>query len=656
EYTFGGRQYLHSIVHDVTERKRAEEALRKAEEKYRSVVENIKEVVFQTDVEGRWTYLNRAWDEITGFAVQDSVGQVFLNYVHPEDRERNLALFEPLIERRKEYCRHEVRYLHRDGGFRWVEVFARLTLDAGGAVLGTSGTLTDITERRAAGEQLRLAASVFRHSHEGIVLADAQNRIVDVNEAFTRITGYAREDVIGANPSVLKSGHQGADFYAAMWDELGREGFWQGEVWNRRKDGGVYPELLTISAVRDTQGQVSHYVGVFADISHIKRHQQELEHIAHYDALTHLPNRILLADRMRLALAQATRSETMVGVCYVDLDGFKGINDAYGHSVGDKLLVEVARRLKDALRLGDTVARLGGDEFVLVLVGLNTVEECEGVLERVVHALAEPFFAGGPPLAVSASIGVALYPESEGDADTLLRHADQAMYEAKQSGKNRYRLFDPEHDRRARSHRARLRELDIAVARNELVLYYQPKVNLRTGEVVGMEALLRWQHPQQGLLLPASFLLKLNNTEMECRLGNWVLESALGQIEAWQGCGLALPVSVNISAPHLEHADFVPGIKALLEAHPLAAGLLELEVLETAALEDVERVAQVIAACRELGVSFALDDFGTGYSSLTYFRRLPADTLKIDKSFVMTMLEDPDDLAIVEGVIGLTRA
>ncbi|MBS1190187.1 MAG: hypothetical protein H6R10_1979 [Rhodocyclaceae bacterium] len=517
--------------------------------------------------------------------------------------------------------------------------------------------LNESLERyRRSEERLRLAASVFQHSHEGILLTDADGRIFDINEAFTRITGYSREEVLGQRPNLLRSGHHARDFYLALWTAVMETGHWQGELWNRRKNGELYPELLTISAVRDASGGISHYVGVFADISPIKLHEQQLERIAHYDALTQLPNRVLLADHMRLALAQAKRSETLVGVCYLDLDGFKGINDVHGHAAGDRLLVEVARRLGRTLRAADTVARLGGDEFVLLLVGLHSAEECEEVLQRVIRTVSEPVFQEGAVFSVSASIGVALYPATDDDADVLLRQADLAMYEAKQAGKNRYQLFNPEQDRRVRSYRARLKELEMALERGELLLYYQPKVNLRTGEVVGMEALLRWQHPAQGLLLPGAFLDGLNNPELEVRIDRWVLAAACGQMDAWRAMGISLGVSVNISAAYLESADFVPQIRELLATHRDAARLLELEVLETAALEDLDRVARIMDECRGLGVPFALDDFGTGYSSLTYFRRLPAETLKIDSSFVRDMLEDPDDSAIVEGVIGLTRA
>jgi len=651
-----GRQVAISIVRDIRERKRSEAALRQAEEKYRSVVESIKQGVFQIDNTNRWSYLNPAWEEITGFTVAEVLGHNSADALLPTDRARYLKTLAPLFAHQAPLCRDQFRFLYHSGGYRWVELFAQATSDSAGHYNGISGTLTDITERRAAETQLRLAASVFQHSHEGIVLTDREARIIDVNDAFTRITGYSRHEVVGQNPRFLKSGHQDPTFYANLWQALEQRGFWQGEVWNRSKQGEVYPELLTISAVHDEQGGTSHYVGVFADISPLKSHEQQLERIAHYDALTQLPNRILLADRMQQALAQAKRAGHRVAVCYLDLDGFKAVNDTRGHAAGDELLTEVARRLKAWVREGDTVARLGGDEFVLLLLGLESVDQCEEILARVNHAIAEPVFLSGTPVSVSASIGVALFPDTDGDADTLLRYADQAMYGAKEAGKNRFQLVSMEQDRYARRRRALLRELDLALERNELLLHYQPKVNLHNGQVVGVEALLRWRHPKRGLLAPNSFLFDLNHAPLEIRIGRWVLESTLAQGEQWRANGLTLGLSVNISAPHLEAGDFPDHIEQLMAQYPWAKGRFELEVLESAAVEDIDRVAQLMRACQAAGVSFALDDFGTGYSSLTYFRRLPAETLKIDKSFVITMLENSDDHAIVEGVLGLTTA
>ena len=527
----------------------------------------------------------------------------------------------------------------------------------GELIFGRVFSFTDITERKATESRLKLAASVFTHAHEGIVITDATGCLVEVNNTFSRITGYSREEALGNNVRILKSGRQNPEFYAAMWRDLIKLGHWHGELWNRRKDGTVYIEKLSIAAVSNVDGEPRHYVGLFSDITELKEHQHQLEHMAHYDALTGIPNRVLLADRLEQAIAQSQRRGRGIAVVYLDLDGFKDVNDLHGHESGDQLLIAVAQRLRDTLREGDTLARLGGDEFVAVLTDLGDQDEWVTILARMQQAAASPIQIRQHTLQLSASLGVTLFPQDGSDADTLLRHADQAMYQAKQAGKNRYHLFDPAHDRQAQSDVESRRHILLALERREFVLFYQPKVNMRTGEVAGAEALIRWQHPERGLIPPSEFLPLIEGNELIARVGDWVLDTALDQISEWQSLGLHLCVSVNIAALHLQQDDFLERLQTKLDAHPdVPAARLELEVVETAALEGVTRVSRLIEDCRSLGVSFSLDDFGTGYSSLTYLRRLPASVLKIDQSFVRDMLWDLEDLAIVEGVIGLATA
>ena len=511
--------------------------------------------------------------------------------------------------------------------------------------------------RWAARGHMRLASSVFTHAQEAISITDLAGNIVSVNGAFTRITGYSADEVIGKNPRILSSGRQTPAFYADMWRSLKDRGHWEGEIWNRRKSGEVFAEMLNISVVPDEQGDPQNYVAIFSDISQQKDHQAQLERIAHFDALTNLPNRVLLADRLQQALAQAQRRDTMMAVVFLDLDGFKTVNDAHGHAVGDQLLVSVAQRLRTSLREGDTLARIGGDEFVAVLADISDISECEFVLERLLESAARPLQLDSHSLQVSASLGAALYPQDGTEPDTLLRHADQAMYQAKQAGKNRYQLFDVEQDISTRKRvevRARVGQ---ALMQREFVLHYQPKVDLRRGAVVGAEVLVRWQDPQRGLLAPGLFLPDIEGHALSAQLGDWVLGAALEQLSNWTAAGLGVPLSVNISAHHLQQPHFVGRLEELLREHPRVNPTdLELEVLETSALQDVTRVSRIMRACEGLGVSFALDDFGTGYSSLTYLKRLPASVLKIDQSFVRDMLDNTDDLAIVQGVIGLSKA
>ena len=539
------------------------------------------------------------------------------------------------------------------------QVFARTSRPArqGATTIGRVFCFTDITEHTAAEARLKLAASVFTHAHEGIMITDTTGVIVDINNTFSRITGYTRDEALGQHSRMLASGQHNAAFYEAMWHDLITRGHWYGELWNRRKNGELYAQKLSIAAVRDAAEQSQHYVALFSDITELKEHQQQLEHMAHYDALTGIPNRVLLADRLKHAIVQTRRRGRGLALVYLDLDGFKDVNDALGHEAGDQLLITVAKRLRDVLREGDTLARLGGDEFVAVLTDLGDQCECEVVLGRLLAAAATPVKIRQHTLQVSASLGVTLYPQDGSDADTLLRHADQAMYHAKQAGKNRYHLFDPEHDRQTQTHRESLKRISEALDQREFVIYYQPKVNMRSGEVVGAEALIRWQHPERGLLTPGAFLPLIEGTDLIAEIGDWVLDSVLAQMAAWQAQGCDLALSVNIAAKHLQQASFLPRLRTKLAAHPnLLPGRLELEVLETAALEGIAQISRLIEDCLALGVHFSLDDFGTGYSSLTYLRRLPASVLKIDQSFVRDMLCDTDDLAIVEGVIALAAA
>jgi diguanylate cyclase (GGDEF)-like protein/PAS domain S-box-containing protein len=506
-------------------------------------------------------------------------------------------------------------------------------------------------------DSMQLAASVFANSQEGIIISDADNKIVEVNRAFSRITGFTHDEVLGQDPRLLSSGIHEPDFYQALWQEVESKDSWRGEIWNRRKSGEIYAEMLSIAVIRDQQGAIKNHLAVFTDINHLKEHEAELYRISHFDPLTSLPNRRLLDDRLRQAMAHTHRTAGSLGVCLLDLDGFKAINDRHGHQTGDILLGTIATRLQACLREGDTVARLGGDEFVLVLLGISNPGECDEIMRRILSATAMPVQHGEITCKVSASIGVTFFPRDDVDADTLVRHADQAMYLAKQSGKNRYHLFDTDQDRQAQAHRELRRRLSWALQNNELCLHYQPKVDLRNGKIVGVEALIRWQHPELGLLAPAAFLPALVGTELEIGVGQWVIHQALQQLVRWQAAGLHCGISINISAHHLQQPDFTRQLQAAVSRFAgLDASCLELEILETAAITRLEDVSRTLLECRALGISIALDDFGTGYSSLTYFQRLPIQTLKIDQGFVRNMLTAPGDRSIVESVIRLAQA
>ena len=629
--------------------------LQASETHLRAIIEAEPECIKIVDAQGNLLQMNPA-----GLAMIEAdtsaqvLGQAVINLIAPEHQAAFAQLHQRVLAGESVQLAFEV--LGLNGGRRWLETHA-VPLQHKGEVMQLAIT-RDITLRKQADEQLKLAASVFSHAREGISITDAAGNIIDVNDAFTRITGYSRDEVLGLNPRILNSGRQDKAFYDTMWRDLKSKGHWYGEIWNRRKNGEVFAEMLTISAVCDAQGDAEHYVALFSDITAIKLHEQQLEHIAHFDALTNLPNRVLLADRLRQGMTQAQRRGQRLAVVYLDLDGFKAINDKYGHAVGDQLLMAVSSHMKHALRDGDTLARLGGDEFVAVLIDLPDEAACLPMLTRLLGAAAEILLVEDQVLQVSASLGVTFYPQAEEvDADLLLRQSDQAMYQAKMAGKNRYYVFDAAHDRDVRGHHESLQRIREALHAGEFVLYYQPKVNLRTGVVTGAEALIRWQHPEQGLLAPAAFLPVIEDHPLAIDIGDWVINTALTQMTLWRNAGLTLPVSVNVGARQLQQSNFVCRLRSQLEAHPgIQPFDLSLEVLETSALEDLVRISQVIEDCQAMGVTFALDDFGTGYSSLTYLKRLRVSQLKIDQSFVRDMLDDPDDLAILEGVISLAKA
>ncbi|KAA3649562.1 MAG: EAL domain-containing protein [Proteobacteria bacterium] len=578
-------------------------------------------------------------------------------HVHSDDIARVQATAQAAIARGGAF--DSVFRIHLpDDQIRYVEAHGAVHADPAGRPQRLVGVNRDITDQHEANAKIALAASVFDHAHEGIIITDERQRIIDVNPAFTVVTGYSREEVLGKTPALLQSGRHDADFYRAMWAELQRTGFWRGEIWNRRKNGALYAQMETISAVPDGEGGTRRYIAVFSDITKMVEQQEKLERMAHFDALTGLPNRSLLADRLAQAMALARRTGKRLAVCYLDLDGFKPVNDRFGHAAGDQLLIQVADRLKSLLRDSDSVARLGGDEFVVLLNGIDDALACEHALERLSEGLKDSYIvSGSETAAVSASIGVTLYPMDDVDADTLLRHADHAMYFAKEQGRGRYHLFDAEQNRQMQAHRQTVSRIGRAIAAGEFVLHYQPKVDMRAGRVVGAEALIRWAHPKRGLLPPAAFLPAVDDGDLAIPLGEWVIGDAMRQLSEWLREGLQIKVSINISGAHLQQQDFVAHLDRHLRNHPeVPASLIELELLETTALDDISKVSEIIAQCRALGVSVSLDDFGTGYSSLTYLKQLPADTLKIDRSFVRDMLSDVDDLTIVEGIVGLSRA
>ncbi len=529
----------------------------------------------------------------------------------------------------------------------------------------TEGQLRESKEKeKQASERLALKVEELSFQknaldeHAIVSITDEQGDIVYVNDKFSEISQYSQDELLGNSHRLLKSDFHPDTFFHALWRTISKGDVWHGEIHNKAKDGSYYWLSSTIVPMLDEAGEPKQYISINTDITDSKEQQKVLETMAHYDLLTQLPNRILLSDRFNQAIAHSKRSETSMAICFLDLDDFKPINDTYGHEVGDALLIEVAERITTTIREEDTVSRHGGDEFIMLLSNVVSILECEKLLDRIIKALAEPYMMGEQEINISASIGYTLYPSDDEDFDTLVRHADHAMYQAKLAGRNTFNRYDAVEDQQNIQQLSDLHEIEGSMKNKDFCLHYQPKVNMKTGELFGLEALIRWQHPEKGMVYPLEFLPIAAGSSTEIEMGNWVINEAMQQLYNWKLQGHDLEVSVNISAYHLLSASFFEELKAALANYPdIEPQYLQLEILENSALGDINKINATIKLCQEtLGVTTALDDFGTGYSSLTHLRNLDVNTIKIDQSFVRDMLDDPDDYAIIDGIIGLADA
>jgi len=616
------------------------------------VASATRNMVLILDAAGRIEWVNLAFERYTGYSLAAILGKQPGEVLHGPDTDPDTVrrIHQHLF--RGEVFEEDLLNYKADETPYWVHTYCMPIGEDEGVDPGFVVVQTNISDRKNSERGLRIAASVFDRSHEAIIITDHFNRIIDVNPAFSRITGYSRQEVLGLNPSILSSGRHSGEYYQSMWTSIEKTDHWRGEVWNRRKNGEEYVELLSISRVHLEEPGRFYHVAAFSDITALKNHAKELDRAANYDDLTGLPNRQLLEERLRSARAHADRQKRVLSICYLDLDGFKALNDQLGHDIGDQALRATAERLARTLRSGDTIARIGGDEFVLLLQSDNP----EPVYSRILASVSEPLQIGGQTVNLTASLGITLYPDDDTDAEGLIRHADQAMYAAKEKGRNQFHIFDPGLDAHRRQRRNQLMDISRALENEEFELYFQPQLRLADCQVIAFEALIRWNHPDNGLIAPGEFLPAVANSHLEIPVGQWVLKEAIHQMNLWHEADESLAVSINISAPHLMDRSFADYLESYLHSHPdVRPGQITLEVLESTALEDTKRASNVLARCQSLGLQVALDDFGTGFSSLTYLRTLPVDVIKIDQSFVRNMLTDASDRAIVESVIFLAQ-
>ncbi|MFA7399708.1 MAG: EAL domain-containing protein [Sideroxydans sp.] len=552
---------------------------------------------------------------------------------------------------------HEIVRLGTDRNW----LFILLMTSGGMLIIGASAVVLYLRESRRTGDDLRIAATAFE-SNSSLMITDADGVILRVNQAFTETTGYTAEEAVGQTPRLLKSRRHDADFYRAMWESINRTGAWQGEVWDRRKNGEVSPKWLTISAVKGIDGVVTHYVGAQIDITERKAAEDKIKHLAFYDPLTQLPNRRLFIDRLQHALASSARSGRKGALLFIDLDNFKALNDTLGHDFGDMLLQQAAKHLESCLRDGDTVARLGGDEFVVVLEDLSeqlikATAQTEAIGEKILSALMQPYLLASHKHHCSASIGATLFNSDQQATDELLKQADIAMYQAKKAGRNTLRFFDPEMQANITARVSLEGELHKALEKQQFHLYYQIQVD-SSHRPLGAEALIRWTHPERGLVSPIQFIPLAEETGLILSIGKWLLETACAQIKAWEQDALTrdLVLSVNVSAKQFRQSDFVAQVHEAIQRHAINPTRLKLELTESMLVENIEEIIETMNLLNEIGISISLDDFGTGYSSLQYLNRLPLDQLKIDMSFVRGMSVEGGDNAIVKTIIAMAHS
>ncbi|WP_286237353.1 putative bifunctional diguanylate cyclase/phosphodiesterase [Neptuniibacter halophilus] len=628
-----------------------------AEHLLQSITQGMPGAVYQyrlqPDLSQHFTYISPGIEQISGIHAKDATRDfgLFLKQIHPEDQ----AGFWASIIHASQHSvawHYEFRLFHRNGELRWIRGSSMPEQPLQQNPIW-NGVLLDITPEKATIEQLRLAGIAFSSTSEGILIADRHNQIIDINRAYSRISGYSREELIGQTPALLRSDRHDEAFFQSIWQALEQHGHWQGEIWNRRKNGEVVPHWVNINAVFDpVSTELTHFVNVIADLSNIKASEARLSHLAHHDPLTGLPNRLLFAIRLEHALEQRQPDE-QIQILHLDLDRFNHINDSLGHRYGDDLLLQVSERLNRILRPQDTLARLGGDEFAILL---SNNPEAARIAREIGSALEQPFRLGEKEFFSSASIGIATAPEHGEDLETLSKHADIALNQVKASGRNHYAFFQPEQCARLEAWVELEPALRRALDEGQLRLHYQPQIESRTGRITGAEALVRWQHPEQGLIMPDQFLPIAEEIGLMQRLGDWVLEEALKQLAEWRAQGYSdLKVSVNLASAQITGPELPDRVAGLLKTYQIPPQQLELEILETFLMEHEQAATLTFSRLRQLGVELALDDFGTGYSALSYLKKLPLTKVKMDRSLVRDIPLDSDDEAIARAVILLSH-
>ncbi len=646
------------LLRDDTERKQQQQIIRESEIRFSELVNNIESIFYLGDIHNeQLIYISPIYEKIYGrmpAEVPLSSELPFLNYVLPDDLNKATGFIKLIHQQKK--CDETFRITRPDGEVRWVKARCFPVTDKDSNVSRMACVIDDVTENTQVEIKLKQAAKVFENTSEGILITDADLNIMAVNQAFTQITGFTEQDVLGETSRILQSGEQSRSFYKAMWHTIDSTGHWQGEMINRRKNGEVYPQWMTVNTIHDPDANIMNYICIFSDITHIKKSQEKLDYLAHHDHLTGLANRLLFNARLEHSIERAARDNEQVTVVLMDLDRFKEINDSLGHSAGDKLLKSLGNRLRDCFREEDTLARLGGDEFIFILEELKHQDEVLSIAQKIQNIFSEPFLVDFREIIVTASLGISIYPGDGKDVQTLIKHADIAMYHAKQQGKNRIVFYTESLNSDNIKRLTLATQMRQALERQEFIVYYQPQICLDTLEITGVEALIRWQHPINGFMSPLGFIPLAEETGFIEELGKFVMHTACEQCKLWHDQGYSkLSMAVNLSAQQFLHTDIVDTVKTVLADTGLPASSLVLEITESGLMDYADKVIDLLDRLKSLGVQLAIDDFGTGYSSLSYLKRFPIDKLKIDQSFVKDLPEDTQDAAISRSIIALGK-